>query len=99
VGYIRSIWNYFDWLHYSLMIAAWTLWLRQVRMGSSLSMPTRFRVLASPTEQTVARMFRTDAEAEFEFLEFVAQLRDMAQNLAMYNFITSISGEGRDGPI
>jgi hypothetical protein len=74
------------------MITAWILWLYQVHIGSAFTMPAGFKILASPSQETVARMTLTDAAGEFAFLDFSSKLHQLRQNLALYNFTTSICG-------
>ena len=74
------------------MWSAWYLWLTQNTLASSLDVPLRFAILKSPAEATRARLFRTDSEREFEYLKFNRDVKDMAQNLAVYKVLTSICG-------
>jgi hypothetical protein len=91
--YLCSLWNPIDWLHLILMLVAWILWLFQMNMQSSLTMPATFDILTSKSDQTVARLFSTNANEEFAFLKFIADLNAMRRNLGMYSVLTSISGE------
>jgi hypothetical protein len=97
MDYLRSPWNWIDWAHFSLMGVGWLLWLSQTHMGASFEMPDEFNVLVSLGQETQARMFLTDAKAEFDFLQFVSKVKAMRENLAMYSFLTSICGESAMG--
>ncbi len=61
-------------------------------MIANLNMPTRFSILKSPNQDATGRLFLTMPEGEFRFLEFQKYLKDMMQNLALYNVLISTSG-------
>ena len=77
------------------MAVGWILWLFQIKMQASLTMPAAFNILSASSDQTVARLFSTNADQEFAFLSFGADLKAMRRNLGMYKVLTSICGESR----
>uniref|UniRef100_A0A7S0MD93 C2 domain-containing protein n=1 Tax=Cryptomonas curvata TaxID=233186 RepID=A0A7S0MD93_9CRYP len=89
--YICDIWNFLDIIHFFIMWSAWALWLNQNSMAANLNMPTRFNILKSPSQDAKGRLFLTMPEGEFQFLEFQKYLKDMMQNLALYNVLVSTS--------
>jgi hypothetical protein len=55
-------------------------------------MPSSFSILKSPSSETRARLFSTDAEEEFRFLKLRGDLKTMTSNMEFYNVLTSTSG-------
>jgi hypothetical protein len=73
---------------------AWYLWLYQNMMAANIQahMPSSFSILESPSSETRARLFLTDAEEEFRFLKLRGDLKTMTSNMEFYNVLTSTSG-------
>ena len=91
MGYLK-FWNFVDWAHFSVMWTAWYFWLNQVNMSNSLDMPSGFAVLSSFNQFTLARLFLTNPQNEYQYLVFLNQIKQMADNLSTYSVLTSISG-------
>ena len=92
--FMAKLWNWIDIIHFLVMWWAWWLWLSQNYMAANLqsTFPSKFSILKTPTDDTIARRFLTDAEEEFKFLEFSQNVNAMAGNLAMYNVLVSTNG-------
>ena len=55
-------------------------------------MPSSFSILKSPSPENRARLFLTNAEDEYKYLHVRQQLKDMTNNLQMFNVLASTSG-------
>ena len=88
--YLLDLWNVIDWLHMSLMWIAWSLWIHQYQVLNSFSMSPRYEILEDTGAR--ARLFKTQADQEFEFLQFSSNLMKMSNNLEQYISVSSICG-------
>ncbi len=91
LDYLLDPWNTIDWLHMTLMWIALSLWVYQYQESISFTMQPRYDILEMPGAR--ARFFKTQAEQEFQFIQFSANLRNLSQNFEQYICISSLCGK------
>jgi hypothetical protein len=91
-SYLTSPANWLDWTHFSLMTAGWVLWYRILDQSSKFSMQPKFPILASPDDQTLARILKTSAETERDFLLFSQSISALQGDVRMYTNIAGLCG-------
>ena len=81
-----ALWNLIDWTHFAVMWAGWALWLNQVSLANNFQMPPGFAILSSFSDETQARLFLTNPDKEYVYLQFVQYIKGMRDNLSIYLF-------------
>ena len=94
LDYLLSLSNVLDWSHFALMLSGWLLWYAHVdrTVRFSQSMASAYPILASPADQTPARILLTNPDEEGRFLCFSRSLDELEQGLRQYTNVTSICG-------
>ncbi len=90
LDYLLDPWNTIDWLHMALMWVSLSLWVYQYQKSSSFTMMPRYEILKNTGAR--ARFFKTEAEQEYNFLQFSSNLKDLSHNFEQYISISSLCG-------
>ena len=74
------------------MWTAWIYWLKQIYLSINFEMPQGFKILSSFGDDTPCRLFLTNADQEYSFLQFVNNIKQMRENLSAYSTLSSVAG-------